>query len=109
MKINLLPMRTDETLEVRRNGAVLFINDEGFDFSRMADGDTLPASAIKSRWFTGQVDHVNGGLEVTLVLPLPANYSPEQASPQPITVLADGPISLPQPLHEEPNEEVASQ
>ena len=98
MKINLSPVRRDDTLEVSVVGAVLTLNSESFDFSQMADGDTLPAGAISSQWFTGQVDNVGGELELTLILPLPANYSQEQAFPEPLLITADGPVALPQPL-----------
>jgi hypothetical protein len=64
----------------------------------MADGDTLPASAISSEWFTGQVDKVAGVLELTLFLPLPANYSPAQAFPEPLLNVPNGPVALPQPM-----------
>jgi hypothetical protein len=97
MKINLSPMRRDDTLEVSRTGSVLTINGEAFDFSQMADGDTLPAAAISSPWFAGQVDNTGGELELTLILPLPANYSQEQAFPEPLLITADGPVALPQP------------
>lgn len=98
MKINLSPMRRDDEVSVSRVGAILTINGEDFDFTQIGDGDTLPASAIASPWFTGQVDNVGGELELTLILPLPANYSQAQAFPDPITVFVDGPVALPQPL-----------
>lgn len=98
MKINLFPWRGDDLLEVFRAGAVISLNGEEFDFSQMADGDTLPADAISSPWFAGQVDNVGGELELTLILPLPANYSPEQAFPVPLVITADGPVVLPPPL-----------
>lgn len=98
MKVNLSPQRRDGTLEVSRAGAVLTVNGESFDFTQMVDGDTLPASAISSPWFAGQVDNVGGELELTLILPLPANYSQEQAFPKPLMITADGPVALPQPL-----------
>lgn len=98
MKISLSPQRRDDTLVVVKSGSKLTINGELFDFSSMPDGDTLPASAIISPWFAGQVDNVGGELELILILPLPANYSPEQAFPEPLLVAADGPVALPQPL-----------
>lgn len=100
MKIKLSPLRTDDTLEVSRAGAMLTINGEAFDFSQMADGDTLPASAISSPWFFGQIDNVGGELELTLILPLPVNYSPEQAFPIPLESVPDGPVVFPAPLPE---------
>jgi hypothetical protein len=98
MKITLSPQRRDDALEVSRTGAVLTVNGDAFDFSRMADGDTLPVSAISTQWFVGQVDKIDGELELTLILPLPANYSPEQAFPQALLISADGAVALPQPL-----------
>lgn len=98
MRINLSPVRRDDLLEVARSGSSLILNGETFDFSQMTEGDTLPAAAINSPWFTGQVDNVGGELELTLILPLPANYSPEQAFPEPLSITADGPVALPQPL-----------
>jgi hypothetical protein len=98
MKINFLPQRRDDTLEMSRAGAVLTLNGEAFDFSPLADGDTIPASAINSPWFVGQVANVGGELELTLFLPLPAHYSQAQAFPEALVLTADGPVSLPQPL-----------
>lgn len=98
MKINLSPQRRDDSLDVSRAGAALTLNGITFDFSQMSDGDSLPASAISSRWFAGQVDNIGGELELTLILPLPANYSPEQAFPVPLVITADGPVALPAPL-----------
>ena len=100
MKIDLSPQRRDDTLEVSRVGAMLTINGEAFDFSQMADGDTLPTSAISSPWIAGQVDNVGGELELTLILPLPVNYSSEQAFPIPLENVPDGPVVFPAPLPE---------
>lgn len=98
MKINLSPQRSDETLDISRAGSAITINGESFDFSQMADGDSLPTAAIKSPWFVGDVHKAGGELELTLILPLPANYSPEQAFPEPLLITTDGPVTLPQPL-----------
>lgn len=98
MQINLSPQRRDDTLQLIRNGSALSINGEVFDFSQMAAGDTLPASAISSEWFLGQVDNVGGELEITLILPLPANYSQQQAFPEPLFNVPNGPVALPQPM-----------
>ncbi len=98
MKINLSPRGSLDTLQVVKSGDILTVNGEAFDFSRMADGDTLPASAISSVWFMDKVDRVGDELELTLTLPLPANYSPEQAFPVPLVDVPDGPVQFPQPL-----------
>lgn len=100
MKIILSPQRRDDSLEVSRQGSKLTVNGEVFDFSIMSDGDTLPAEAIASNWFFDKVDNVKGELELTLILPLPANFSPEQAFPVPLEWVPDGLVAFPQPLAE---------
>ena len=98
MKIFLAPQRRDDSLEVVKSGNVLVLNGESFDFTRMVDGDTLPASAISSPFFFGNVDNIGGELELTLLLPLPANYSHAQAFPVPLVNVSDGPVVFPAPL-----------
>lgn len=101
MKIILSPQRRDDTLEVIKNGDVLTVNGEDFDFSPIGEGDTLPRQAIYSMWFAGDVDRVNGELTLTLLFPNPWNYSHEQAFPVPLENVPDGPVAFPQPLSEE--------
>lgn len=98
MKIFLAPQRRDDSLEVVKSGNILVLNGESFDFTRMVDGDTLPASAISSPFFAGNVDNIGGELELTLFLPLPANYSQAQAFPVPLVNVGDGPVLFPVPL-----------
>ncbi|MGB8923460.1 MAG: hypothetical protein WCC61_18405 [Pseudomonas sp.] len=98
MRIELRPIRSDNTLSLIRSGDSLMVNGEVFDFSPLADGDTLPAAAISSQWFAGQVDRVDGQLALTIFLPLPINFSPEQAYPEPLLSVPDGVVGLPQPL-----------
>lgn len=100
MKIILSPQRRDDTLEVIKTGDVLTVNGEDFDFSSVGDGDTLPRHAINSIWFAGDVDRINGELVLTLLLPNPWNYSPEQAFPVPLKNVLDGPVVFPGPLFE---------
>ncbi|WP_415760343.1 hypothetical protein [Pseudomonas sp. LT1P18] len=98
MIIKLLPQCRDDTLEVIKVGNVLTINGGTFDFSPMAEGATLPRTAIASEWFADDVTMQDGALILTLLLPLPANYSPQQAFPVPLVITADGPVVFPQPL-----------
>lgn len=101
MKINLSPQRRDDPLVVVRAGSVLTINGAVFDLSQMGNGDTLPRSAIASEWLTSDVDKVGGELTLTLLLPIPWNYSPEQAFPQPLLNVPDGRVVFPLPLPDE--------
>jgi hypothetical protein len=98
MLIKLSPQRRDETLQVIKVGDVLTVNGESFDFSPIGDGDTLPALAISSPWFLDKVERIDGELALTLFLPLPWNYSQEQAFPVPLENVPDGPVAFPQPL-----------
>jgi hypothetical protein len=98
MRIILSPKGNTPGIEVVKSGNTLTINGELFDFSRMADGDTLPLNAIYSSYFDGDVDVINGEMVLTLVLPLPWNYSPEQAFPTPLNDVQDGPVIFPPPL-----------
>jgi hypothetical protein len=98
MIIKLSPSRRDDTLYVVKTGAALSLNGEDFDFSQINSGDTLPATAITSEWFAGDIGNVNGELVLTLLLPIPWNYSPEQAFPVDLIDVPDGLVVFPQPL-----------
>lgn len=101
MRIKLSPQRCEASLVVSKAGDVLTVNGEVFDFSFMRDGDTLPRAAIQSEWFHGDVTKQGGQLQLTLLLPLPHNFSPAQAFPADLVAVPDGPVALPQPLAEE--------
>ncbi|RRW54347.1 hypothetical protein EGJ55_16055 [Pseudomonas moraviensis] len=105
MIIKLVGQRRDDILEVMKDGDTLVLNGEAFDLSRINDGDTLPQQAIESEWFAGSVDRVNAELVLTLILPNPWNYSPEQAFPDDLVNVLDGRVELPKPL---PNGDVDS-
>jgi hypothetical protein len=101
MRIKLSPQRRDDTLSVVKSGKILMVNGEDFDFTRMVDGDTLPQTAMSGVWFAGDVDQAAGELALTLLLPLPINYSQEQAFPVDLIDVPDGPVMFPQPLPEQ--------
>lgn len=101
MRIKLSPTRNDSVLTVFKNGNALTVNGEEFDFSRMVNDDTLPRSAINSPWFAGSVDCVGGELVLTLLFPIPWNYSQAQAFPVPLENVPDGLVEFPGPLSEE--------
>jgi hypothetical protein len=98
MLIKLSPQRRDDTLEVIRSGSTLIVNGEPFDFSSMGEGDTLPRAAINSEWFAGDVEKLNGRLILTLLFPLPWNYSSAQAFPAPLNDVPNGTVIFPAPL-----------
>lgn len=95
MLITLSPVRLDETLTASRDGDVLTLNGEVFDFTQLPEGGTLPADAIDSDWIIGPVSRTSGELHLTLRLPHGPNPSQAVAFPDPVTVTQDGPIPLP--------------
>jgi hypothetical protein len=94
--IKLSPHRCDEVLTVEKSGDVLTINGIAYDFSQLPEGASIPASAVDCNFLVGEITRVEGELELCLILPHGANPTTEQAWPEPITVIADGPILLPQ-------------
>lgn len=98
MIILLTPQRRDDTLMVVKAADVLILNYEAFDFSFVGEGDTLPSAAIGSPWFAGSVDRLSGELILTMLLPNPWNYSPEQAFPVPLLDVLEGQVVFPLPL-----------
>lgn len=96
MKINLSPQRRDDTLTIIKQGDKLTINGTEYDFTELPDGATLPAEAVDSEFVIGNVERINGELEVTLILPNGANASEAARFPEPIINPADGELELPQ-------------
>lgn len=97
MIIYLSPVRMDEELMVDREGDLLYVNGEVFDFGPLLEGATLPAEAISSKWFSGQVDRIGGELHLTLILPHGADAPEETRFPQPVVLTDDGTLELPPP------------
>lgn len=101
MKLRMYPQRWDnEPYELVKLGDSVFINGEEFDFSSMLEGAELPANAIASKWFMSKMERIDGDIELTMLYPIPANYSPEQANPIFLVDLPDGVVVLPEPLPE---------
>lgn len=95
MIIKLSPVRSDEALPVVScAGDVLTVNGEAFDFGPLAAGAILPASAIRSTWFVGTVQRVDGEISLTLRLPHGRGPSAAVAFPADIRV-AQGKVTLP--------------
>ena len=93
---NWNPQRRDDSLSVVKQGDTLIVNGTEYDFSSIPEGATLPAEAIDSDLFSGPVERVGGELVLTLTLPHGPNPSKAVAFPEPINVVADGPVALPQ-------------
>lgn len=102
MVIKLSPQRRDDTLSVTRTGDVLNINGTAYDFTQLPEGATLPFDAVDCEFIVCDITRTNGELELTLLLPIGPNAPYEVRFPEPITVLEDGPVALPQTNVEEP-------
>ncbi len=107
MIIKLSPVRSDSRISVSVNGNTISINEESFDFSPLQDGDTLPSAAIDSPWFAGDVKRIDGVLQVALVFPHGAYAGEAARFPESITVIQDGPVTLPDSGHVDPSEPVS--
>lgn len=103
MNIKLVPVRMDEVVVYEKRDDSIIVDGEIFDFSKVGEGDTLPQAAIMSTRFVGDIDRINGELTLSLVLPLPWNYSQEQAFPLPLYDVKDGALDnvLPRPRNAE--------
>lgn len=57
MIVDFHPQRSDAPLKLEKDGAVLIVNGERFDFSGLEQGATLPQSAIHHAHFVGPVSN----------------------------------------------------
>lgn len=97
MYIFFFPQRRDDTLTLERTSPDrIRINGEMFNFSPLADGDTIPAGEVPCEWIAGPVERINGEIHLTLILPHGPNPSQAVAFPEPVHVTQDGPIAIPQ-------------
>ncbi|AIL60947.1 tail fiber assembly protein [Pseudomonas alkylphenolica] len=89
------PLSPDATLVVSKQGEAITLNGTQFDFSRLENGATLPAEAVRSDWISKPVERIDGRLVLTLTLPC-HDGAPESARfPVDIVSPADGPVRLP--------------
>jgi hypothetical protein len=104
MKITLSPQRRDDgPLTLSRQGDVLTIDSVVYDFSPLPDGGTLPGDAVDCQWLVGDVERIDGKLQLTLLLPHGSNAPEATRFPAPIIDPPDGEVLL--PLYDAPEEE----
>jgi hypothetical protein len=96
MIIHLSPQRSDAPLSVSRDGDVLTIGAEAFDFGPLPDGATLPREAVNCPWLASDVQRIDGELHLTLILPHGPNAPEAARFPASIVDPPDGPVFLPQ-------------
>lgn len=90
------PVDPTETLQIKKRGDVLTVNGERFDFRPLADGATLPASAIDCDYIEESVLRVDGDLIITFRLPVAPDASHAACFPRDIINPPDGNVSIPQ-------------
>jgi len=96
MIINFSPQRRDDDLAIIKTDDILNIDGTDYDFSDIPEGGTLPADAVDCEFIIGDVERVNGELQLTIILPHTSNASEEQRFPEPLTVNTDGQVVLPE-------------
>ncbi|WP_236247827.1 tail fiber assembly protein [Pseudomonas mosselii] len=95
MIIKLSPVRSDELIAVSRLGDMLTINSLALDFTRLQDGETLPADAVGSKFVLDPIERKDGKLIVSLRLPHAADAPYEARFPADIIDPPDGEVALP--------------
>jgi len=97
MKITFSPIRSDADLTLFKTGDALTINGDVLDFSDLPDDGDYPAEAIENPVVIGGVKRVDGEVQIAVLLPY-SNPNPPRAVafPDPITVTADGVVTLPE-------------
>ena len=107
MQFNLSPQRRDDRLSLARHGDILTINGETFDFGPVQEGAVLPAAAVQSDWFAGDITRQGSELVFHLFLPHGVRAPHETLFPEVLTVSGNGPIPL--PAYELPPEELPAE
>ncbi|WP_324723553.1 tail fiber assembly protein [Pseudomonas guariconensis] len=95
MKIKLSPNGDMKSLSVVKAGEVLVINGVSYDFSRLADGDTLPMAAAGNEFFASSIERIDGVLTLSLMLPHVVDAPESVRFPGDLINPPDGPLSLP--------------
>jgi len=95
MQITLTPQRRDDRLSLSREGDVLILNGEAFDFAAIPEGGTLPRDAVACDWLASDVTRTEGVLHLTLILPHGVDAPQATLFPAALTLTGDGPVALP--------------
>lgn len=97
MIINLISQSSNETIVTSKSGDTLTINGIDYDLSPIPDGATLPNAeqATGCKWLCGDIERVNGEIQLTLIHPCPDNAAPEMLMQTQLVLTEDGTIKLP--------------
>jgi hypothetical protein len=96
MIIKLSPQRSDEILTLVKNGDMLRINNQNYDFNPLVEGAVLPMGSINCKFIAGNVTRTNGEVVVTIILPYNVSHSNNRRFPTDLINVPDGPVELPE-------------
>jgi len=97
INISLSPQFSDLDLTLEKQGDILTINGDALDFSALPEGGEYPPEAIDNEFVVGGVNRVDGTVHIAILLPYSNPDAPLSVTfPKPITVTADGPVTLPE-------------
>ena len=82
-------------LTVAVAGETLIVCGDAIDLSPLGEGDILPGEAIDHPSIADKIRREGGVIQVTLLFPIRADAPEAARFPEPITVTADGPVTLP--------------
>ena len=69
MTIKFKSINSYSPLTVTKQGDALTVNGIEYDFTALPDGATLPSEAIDCDYIVGDIERVNGVIEITLLAP----------------------------------------
>lgn len=94
MKITLTPRSQAKPLVASIAGDTLSLNGMSLDLTPLAEGDTLPETAVDTDWLAGPISRQNGVVHITLILPHGPHAPHATRFPDPLDA-EDGPLTLP--------------
>jgi hypothetical protein len=102
MHITLTPVRGDRPRRLHRQGDVLTVDGEAYDFSALPEGATLPRDAVQGDWLGSDVERIGGAVHLTVILPHGADAPAATRFPAPVIDPPGGEVIL--PPHDSPEE-----
>lgn len=95
MRITYSPVEGLAPIELSVEGDVLTINGVAYDFSALADGDSIPFVALAEPLIVSDVVRIGGVVELTVILPHGQNAPEETRFPTPVDLLVNGTVEIP--------------
>lgn len=96
MRITYSPVEGLPAAEMSVEGETLTINGTDYDFSALGEGEIIPFLTLGEPLIVSDVTRVAGVVEITVILPHGPSAITETRFPDPVEIMTDGPISLPE-------------